>query len=220
MAFTKEKIKAVGVILAGGRSSRMAGRMGAPKALLEVGGIPIVLREVQALREVFDEVLIVAKDPAPYEGLGLKAIPDADRFRGVAGPLTGLYTALREIEHGYAFVAACDMPFIEPGLVRWLTGLARGDNLVIPEVDGLIEPLFALYPRSSLPAFEAALERGVKRLRDVFGELEVSYADGGGMRVHDPELLSLINVNTPDDLARAENLLRTPLASSSKGYGR
>ena len=198
----------------------MAGQAGAPKAFLEVGGIPIILREVQALREVFGEVIVVAKDPVPYQGLGLKAVPDAERFQGVDGPLTGLYTALREINCGYAFIAACDMPFIERGLVRWLTGLARGNNLVIPEVDGLIEPLFGLYPRSALPAFEAALERGVKRIRDVFGELEVTYADGGGMRAHDPELLSLINVNTPGDLARAEDLLRPPLASSSKGYGR
>ena len=198
----------------------MSGRITAPKALLEVGGIPIILREAEALREVFGEVLVVAKDTAPYEGLGLRIIPDAGRFRDVDGPITGLYTALMEIKYGYVFVAACDMPFIEPELVRWLTGLANGDNLVIPEVDGLIEPLFGLYPRSALPVFAEALERGVRRIRDLFEKLDVTYAGGRQMRVYDPGLLSLINVNTPGDLARAEDLLSSPLASSPNGYGR
>ena len=189
-------------ILAGGESSRMS----APKALLKVGGSPIIKREAEALGRVFDELLVVANDPAPYAALGLAVIPDADEFRELKGPMTGLYSALLSAGNDYVFAAACDMPFIEPELVEWMAGLRHGFDAVVPKTGGLVEPLFGVYARRAAPVLEGLLRGGNRRLQDALGSLAVRFVGEEEMRRYDPELRSLMNVNTPDELSRARSL--------------
>lgn len=178
--------------------------MAAPKAFLLVGGITIIEREIRALGSVFNELLVVANDTRPYAGLGVRAIPDPERFRAYGGPLTGLYGGLLAASNDYVFLAACDMPFIEPGLARWMAGQRDGHEVVIPRVKGLAEPLFGLYKKTAIPIIESALIHGTRKLQDALRLLDVRYVDEDEMRVYDRQLNSLTNVNTPDELARAE----------------
>lgn len=183
--------------------------MSAPKAFLLVGGISIIEREIRALGSVFSELLVVANDPAPYTGLGVRVIPDPERFRAIRGPMTGLYGGLLASTNDYVFLAACDMPFIEPGLVRWMAGQRGGHDVVIPRVNGLVEPLFGLYKKTIVPVIEDALARGDRKLQDVVRRLDVRYVDEDEMRAYDARLYSLMNVNTPGELARAEETALT-----------
>lgn len=190
------------VILAGGENRRMS----VNKAFLKVGGISIIEREIKALSSVFDEMLIVANEPGLFDGLGARVVPDADKFRHVRGPLTGVYSGLAASGRDYCFVAGCDMPFIEPALAAFLAGLRRGHDLVIPRVGPHAEPLFGVYGATALGAMEATLTKGGGRLQDIFRGLDTRYAGEEEMRLFDPSLASFMNVNTPSDLARAEEM--------------
>jgi molybdopterin-guanine dinucleotide biosynthesis protein A len=177
--------------------------MSAPKAFLKVGGVTIIEREIRALGSVLGELLVVANDPARYTGLGVRVISDMERFRAFKGPLTGLYSGLSAASNDYVFLAACDMPFIEPGLVKWMAGERSGHDIVIPRIKGLTEPLFGLYKKTALPVIEEALMRGTRKLQDIFHLLNARYVGIEEMRACDPDLMSLTNINTPGELARA-----------------
>lgn len=193
-----------GVILAGGGNTRM----NAPKAFMEVGGLRVIDRQIAALEQVFDELMVVTGQPGDYAGLGLRAVADDPAFSHIKGPLIGVYSGLKHAVSHNCFMVGCDMPFIDPGLIRWMAGLAEGHDAVIPEVGGYTEPLFGVYSKSALPVMESALSGGVRRLSEVFLSLDVLYVAEEEMRRHDPELLSLFNVNTPSDLDEARKIAR------------
>lgn len=200
-------INASAVILAGGENSRM----GRPKAFVEVGGVPIIERELRALSQLFNEVVVVTRDPALYAGLGCRVAADLPGYPEVRGPLIGVYSGLLAASGEYVFVAGCDMPFIEPELVRYMSTLAPGRDAVVPRVGEYFEPLFAFYRRTVADRLKAALDGGANRLQDVYGSLDVRYVSGEEAMGFDPELLSYFNVNTPADLARAESGARVSL---------
>lgn len=192
-----------GIILAGGESSRMK----APKTLMSVGGERIIDRQIAALGEVFGEIVVVGGSPDDFFGPGVRVAPDDEAFRHVRGPLTGVYTGIKEAG-GDVFVVACDMPFINPALIAWLASLSPGHDLVIPVVGGFAEPLFGVYSAGSMSLMEDALARGCRRVRDIFGRLDVRYVVEDELRRHDPGLYSFVNVNTPADLGAARELAR------------
>jgi molybdopterin-guanine dinucleotide biosynthesis protein A len=95
------------------------------------------------------------------------------------------------------------MPFIEPRLVVWMAGQLEGHDAVVPRVGGKAEPLLGFYRKTAARALEEALLKGERSLQAVLGWLDVRYAEEVEMREFDPQLCSLVNVNTPDDLERA-----------------
>lgn len=198
------RMPGAGVILAGGNNTRM----NAPKAFMEVGGRRVIDRQTAALGLVFDELMVVAGQPEDYSGLGVRAVTDDPAFSHIRGPLIGVYSGLKQAVSRNCFIIGCDMPFIDPGLVRWMAGLAEGHDAVIPDVGGYAEPLFGVYSKSALRVMESALSGGVRRLSEVFLSLDVLYVPEEEMRRYDPELLSLFNANTPSDLDEAREIAR------------
>jgi len=196
-------LPAAAIVLAGGESSRMA----APKAFMEVGGTTIIGREIEVLKPLFAEVIVSANDPGPFARFGCRVVPDDARFREMKGPLVGVYSGLTAANHDIGFAVACDMPFINPGLVVWMAGLIEGFDLVIPRVGGYAEPLFGFYKKTCLRAMEDALSRGERRMQGIFGGLKVRYVEERELAPFDPGFRSFININTPEDLATAESLL-------------
>ena len=191
------------MILAGGENRRM-NRL---KAFIKIGGIPIIERQAAALA-FFDELLVIAKDPAPYESLGLTALPDDPEFSQLSVPLAGIYTGLKAAGNDYIFAVACDMPFISGGLARRLADLRHGHDAVVPVIGGYREPLFTLYSKTALSRAGEALRGERLGLHRLFEDLNVLYVSEEELRVHDPELLSFVNVNTPEELKIAEDLAR------------
>jgi molybdopterin-guanine dinucleotide biosynthesis protein A len=184
-----------GIVLAGGDSRRM----GTNKAFLEVGGTPMVRRVLDALAVCCAEVILVAKDPAAYAGLGVRVVAD---YEPVQAPLAGTITGLRALATPYAFVAACDLPFLSPDVVTWMASLAPGHDAVVPRVDGRWHPLHAVYAVQAGPALERAWASGIRRMRDAFERLRIREITAAELAPLDPSLRSLQNINTPAEYLR------------------
>lgn len=184
-----------GVLLAGGRSTRMGGRN---KAFAAVGGEPIVARALRVLRSLFDEVVIATNDPERFRGFDAALV--ADSFPG-RGPLAGLHAAMGVATRPYVFVAACDMPGLDARAIRFLLERGGDADAVVPCWDGDIEPLHAAYAVRTRPVAEACLREGRAAMRDFLPRLRVSYVPEADLARVAGTAESFLNVNTPEELA-------------------
>jgi molybdopterin-guanine dinucleotide biosynthesis protein A len=193
-------------INAGGESSRM----GENKALKLFSGQPLIARMAARLRPLADELLVTTNQPENFAFLGLPMAPDP--LPG-GGALSGLYTAVAAAHQPLVAVLACDMPFIDPRLLavqRDLLIMEQAD-VVIPYTPEGIEPLHAIYRRATcLPAILAALQAGQRRLIAWLPAVKVREMPAEEVSRYDPQFRSFVNVNTPDEFRRAEQLLRPP----------
>ncbi len=184
-----------GVVLAGGRASRMGGR---DKAFAAVGGEPIAVRTIRLFHDIFPQVLVVTNRPERFRGLDVETV--ADRFAG-CGPLAGVHAALLASRHPHVFVAACDMPGLDPDVIRFLLGRLGDADAIVPRWEGDVEPLHAIYATRCLPAVEACLRAGRHALRDFLSAARVDYVSEEELRAVRGAARSLTNVNTPEELA-------------------
>lgn len=188
------------LVLTGGRSIRM-GRNKALLSLTDVGP-PVVALAVERLRAVADEILLVGSDPAPYGFLGLPHV--ADVYTG-AGSLGGIYSGLRAARNAHALAVACDMPFLNPALLRYMAERERGYDVLIPVLDEP-EPMHAIYAQSCLPWMEERLAAGRYKIIGWFDRARVERIERSTIERFDPDLRSFFNMNTPDEWERAKQL--------------
>ncbi len=178
--------------------------MGRDKLLLEVGGATLVERVAGALSARCGEVILAGRGTAPP---GVRAVGDA---RAGQGPLAGMEAGLAAARHPLVFVAAGDMPFLRPELVDHLLGVLqeRGSPAAVPDDGQRTHPLCAAYSRGVLPSLRSALDGGVRAAREFLDGLDgVAYVPAAELReLGDPGLL-LMNVNSPEDLARARGVV-------------
>ncbi|MER3436326.1 MAG: molybdenum cofactor guanylyltransferase [Chloroflexota bacterium] len=198
-------------VLAGGKSSRM----GTDKALVPLapGGPAMLELVLGVLRPVASDLVIVASDRPAYGRFGVPVVPD--RFSG-AGVLGGIATALSYAQHDRCLVVACDMPLINPELLRFLVGIDPAADAVVPRTrarsrqggDVTFQPLHAVYHRRCLPAIERALSG--RRLSAIafLADVHVRFVGELVLRAIDPELRSLMSVDTPERLAEVRALLQ------------
>lgn len=174
--------------------------MGRDKAWLEIGdGTPLIRRVAKALAQVTPDLMIVGGDERCAE-LGYPVV--LDRF-GSTGALGGLATALAAARSDVVCVAACDMPYCSADLYRLLLDLVAEHDVAIPLVGGKWQTMHAVYRRTCLPAVEAALSRGDLRIVGFFPEVRVRAVGSDEVERVDHELRSLIDIDTPQELARA-----------------
>jgi len=193
-------MRVTGVIQAGGRSTRMGGR---PKALLELGGRRIIERVIDAVAPSVNDLLIVTNTPELYAFLGLPMVADVYPDRGSLG---GIYSGLKAAPGDAAFTVACDMPFLHPDVVRLVVERAESGDVVIPRVGGQLETLHAAYAKSCLPHIEERLVAGRLKIVEFFPRVRVvEIPEAEIARFRDPAIV-FMNVNTPDELERAEVL--------------
>lgn len=195
------------MILAGGSGSRMGA--GTEKALLEFEGRPLICWTLQKLERVADEVVVAARDEE-HSRLLRGHVPDAvhtwDSVVGF-GPVAGLDAGLRSARSSLVFATGCDLPFLNPDVIRRLFELAEGYEAAVPVRKGFVEPLHSVYERKRMSqACEVALARGDPRIRTPLQELRANFVEVEELRDLDPELLTFFNLNTPEDLARARRL--------------
>jgi FdhD protein len=188
------KIEGVtGVILAGGSSSRM----GRNKALLEVDGTPIITRIYRTLAGLFHDVIVVTNSPLDYDFLPCRKVPDI--YPG-CGSIAGLHSALVHSRSAYAFVTACDMPFLDPDLISYLCDARQDEcDAVVPFSDGGQEPLHALYSAACRDIFENAIRQGERKILDVLGRMNVRQVSCDELRSAGVKESSFVNVNTPEE---------------------
>jgi molybdopterin-guanine dinucleotide biosynthesis protein A len=177
--------------------------MGRDKLLLEVGGVPMLRRVGDVLSARCVETIVVG---GGGEAAGLeKARRISGERPGGLGPLAGMEAGLAAARYGLVFVAAGDMPFVSAELVGYLLERleGRGVSAVVPFRGGRIHPLCAAYDRDILPRVRAALDGGVRSVRELLEGMDsVEYVERELRRFGEPDLL-LMNVNSPEDLDRA-----------------
>jgi len=194
------------VILAGGKSSRM----GRDKALLEFGDETLIERLYRTLRGVFEEILISANDPKTYEFVGAPIVCDVYEKEG---SLAGIHAGLLHAASDKCFFVACDMPFVNTELVRYLARFADDYDVVIPMSRNGLEPLHAFYSRTCVPHIEEQLGRGNPKIIDFFPHVRVRRISVEEMSEIDPEELSYFNINTREKYELAKVKLRAQEAS-------
>lgn len=186
------------MILTGGKSSRM----GRPKALLPFGGEPLIVQMVRDLAKLFAETVVVA---APEQELpALPAILARDEV-AYQGPVSGIYHGLKASTKNVCFVTSCDAPFLNHQLILYLVAQIPDYDVVVPYWKDRLQPLHAVYRTNCAPYLKEQLER--KELRPIFLYDRVRtrkiYPDE--IHRHDPQGLSFLNMNSPQDYQVALN---------------
>jgi molybdopterin-guanine dinucleotide biosynthesis protein A len=188
-----------GLIIAGGKSRRL----GIDKRFLDIGGRTCLQRVLDAYQGIFDEILIVADAVEPFTSLGARVVVDLIPDKATLG---GLYTGLHYAAGERVFAAAADMPWINPAAIRLVLDQAASGDIVIPNVEGKLQSMHAVYSKACLPFLRTLVEAGTLKVQDLCNcpELRVHRIPQSAFTAVDPELRSFFNINTPDDLAQAK----------------
>ena len=197
-------------ILAGGVSSRMK----RDKALLEVGGEPLLVRTARLLESVVGAPSVIG-DPSTYESFALPVI--ADDWPG-AGPLGGIATALRVSTASWNLVVACDLPYLTAEWLHFLVAraVASPADAVLPMNTLGAEPLCAMYHKRGEPAIRAALESGIRKVTDGLQNLRAETIPHAEWKAFDSEGLLFKNMNLPRDYQEAAARLGAPAEPGKK----
>ena len=182
------------VILAGGENKRIP----LLKAFLRVQGRSIIESTIELLTGVFDTVIISTNDPEIYFHLGVPLVGDLVKERG---PMTGILSVLSLPEVSEVFVTACDMPFINGILTRYMVERWEdGRDALIPVHNGRPQPLFGIYSKKIASGMEESIKRGVRGLTEFLRGRDVLYIGEEEVRSMDPEGRAFVNINTMDDI--------------------
>lgn len=188
-----------GVILAGGRATRMGG---VDKGLVEIAGRPMIAWVIDALRPQVADVLINAnRSHDSYRGFGREVVDDGDsEFRG---PLAGMVSGMRAARTPYIAVVPCDSPLVDGGLVARLyaAALASGAPIAVAHDGERLQPVFALLACRLLDDLAGYLDDGERKI-------DRWYARHGYERVDFSDVPeSFANINAPDDKRTLESAL-------------
>ena len=188
-----------GIVLAGGRSTRM----GTSKALLPFGPETMLQRVVRLLGGIVTPIVAVAAPGQELPDLPADVIVTRDEREG-RGPLEGLRAGLKALPQNIeaAYVTSCDVPLLVPGFVRQMLDLARGYDVAVMEIDGFTHPLSAVYRRTVLPYVDDLLAQDRLRPAFLFEAVTTRRVRPEEMTA-DPDLRTLRNLNTRDDYERA-----------------
>jgi molybdopterin-guanine dinucleotide biosynthesis protein A len=187
-------IAVAGFVLAGGESSRM----GRDKALLELDGVPLLVRTVRLVESVIARPTVIGQAGA-YQSLGLHSIADD---WPTAGPLGGIATALRASAGLWSLIVACDLPYLTKAWLDYLVGRALASeaaDVLLPLNLRGAEPLCAMYHKRCQPAIHRALTRGTRKVTDALLGLQLKTIDPAEWEAFDPDGLLFNNMNSPAD---------------------
>jgi molybdenum cofactor guanylyltransferase len=195
-----------GIVLCGGRSSRM----GRPKPWLPFGEELMLQRVVRLVREVVEPVVVVAAPDQTLPELPAEVLRGEDREEG-RGPLEGLLAGLETLaasspEMEAAYVTSCDVPLLVPDVIRFLENCRADHDVVVPVESEFAHPLAAMYRVSVRAIVRELLEAGELRPRALFQRVATRRVPVEELRGVDPLLHSFLNLNHPEDYQRALNL--------------
>ena len=191
-----------GIILSGGSNTRMGGKN---KAFLSLGGQTILDRLGNIFQGLFDEVLLVTKEPLHYLSWNFTIATD---LFPVPSSLTGIHAGLFHTSEPHAFITACDTPFLRPALIKTLLGnLEPKWDVIMPVTEQGNQPLCAIYSKRCIKAIEGQLQNGDSKVLNFFPKVRVKEIPEAELRSADPDLISFFNINTPEDFAASEKML-------------
>ena len=190
-----------GVILSGGLNSRFDGEN---KAFMSVGGRRIIDRLLDVFSDLFEEIILVTNRPQHFLKWDLTIVTDIIDLRS---SLTGIHTGLFYTKNPYAFFSACDTPFLKKEMVEILIEQIEPKiDIIMPETSAGFEPLCAIYSKRCLKPAEDHLMADKVKIQWAFRSSRIKHIAENQLRPADPELRSFFNINTPQDLVRAEEM--------------
>lgn len=207
-----EKIDCTGVILAGGGNSRFPGTN---KAFHRVGEHTMLGKIYALFTMMFKEVILVVNDPALFLDIDALIVTDIDSSQC---SLAGLHAGLFHAGFDWSYVTACDVPFINEKIIRYLLGQrSPGKQVIIPRTWEGMEPLSALYHKSCLPRIETNLAKKVFMVKKFFKPERVKQIPPQTLESIDPDLRFKFNVNSPADLETARGMAQVPDSQHGRG---
>ena len=188
--------------MAGGQNRRFGGRN---KAFIDIGGRLVLDRLYSVFKSLFREIILVTNDPLRYLEWDLKIVTDLFPYRS---SITGIHAGLFFATNPYAFIAACDVPFLKKELVCALVNYAKlGIDAIIPQTLQGLEPLCSVYSTNCIKPVEQQIQRQQFQIQRFYSKIRTKYIPETVLRETDPDLRSFCNINTPEDLIVAEKLL-------------
>jgi molybdopterin-guanine dinucleotide biosynthesis protein A len=191
------------IVLAGGKGLRL----GRDKVQETVGNSNLLQRVLSQLASFNNDIIVVTADkkslPHFTGGQRSRLVTDIHAGKGALG---GIYTGLAVSSSRYNLVVACDMPFLNQALLRYMIQLSAGFDLVVPRLGEWVEPLHAVYAKSCLAPIEKLLNRDNLEIRALFELVKVRYVEAEEIDRFDPKHLSFFNINTEADLEKAQQL--------------
>lgn len=191
-----ETREVTGVILAGGKSSRM----GTDKCLMEFQGEKMISRAMDVFRGLFRDIIIVTNRPLDYLDQDARIVTDI--FPG-KGPIGGIHTGLFFSSNEHAFFAACDMPYFNTDFISYMAGRIGNYDIVVPETEEGIQPLHAIYSRRCLHRIKTLIGEDRLKVTGFYKGFRTLAVTRQEIARFDPENRIFYNVNTPEDLRGA-----------------
>ena len=211
----RKRLPVTGVILAGGKSRRM----GANKALMPLGNDSLIGHVIRRMRRITDDLLLITNTSTEYAHLGLPMYADIVPDSGALG---GIYTGLTQAASDVVICVACDSPFLEPRLLKYLASVLGEHDAVMPytysgadNTQVTLQTLCAVYAKRCLPILASMLEEDELRVHALAERVDVHRISSDIWRQLDPDGMSFFNINTPEALARADSYLKSQLAPST-----
>lgn len=193
-------MKASGIILAGGKNTRIK----TEKAFIQLNGkTTLIQNTLELFKKISPEIIIVSNNPGAYLKFGVRVVEDLIKNKG---PLGGIFTGLCFSTSEINFVVGCDMPFVNADLINYILQKRAEYDLVIPEINGKTENLFARYSKNALPVILFHLLKDELAVQDLLPELKVLKISSEEIDRFDPGHLSFFNINTQEDLKKARDL--------------
>lgn len=186
--------KRTAIILAGGKSSRI----GRNKALLKIENEVLIEQTVKKMKLIAEETILVTNQPELYSNLQIKCVTDEVKGKG---PLGGLYSGLKSSTTWHNFIVACDMPFIEPDIIKYMFEEARDFDVVVPCIRNNLEPLHAIYSKNCIEPIEKCLFASQYRLVSFYPDVKVKYLTEHKLASYNLSKV-FFNINTEEDFIR------------------
>jgi molybdopterin-guanine dinucleotide biosynthesis protein A len=186
--------------MSGGESKRM----GRDKATLLLAGKPLITHVYETAKRVFADIMVVSSLHAASCGLDARVVKD---ILPLTGSLTGIVSALLATDADYVFVLGCDMPFVTTESIKHTIASPRGEDVIIPKTESGVQPMHALYSRSCISPLLAGLGRGHMKIARLLAMLTVRVLPPDPL-FFNGEVSVFTNINTEEELRRAEKLVR------------
>jgi molybdenum cofactor guanylyltransferase len=190
------------ILLAGGKSSRL----GTDKAKVKLDGTSMMIQNIAEKLSAISDDVVVSTNGRRYDGITVPVKWAVDVTPG-AGSLMGLYSGLLAVKYDYAIAVACDMPFINIGLLKYMIDMPRDYDALLPMVGEKSEQLHSIYSKKCLPVIEKNLQAGHLKITGLLADISVKYVPEDIINRYDPEHHSFFNVNTQEQLTEAQNIL-------------
>lgn len=177
---------------------------GNSKAFIKLNSKTVIETVISNLSKVVSEIIISANIPEDYRQFGFSVVKDEIPQQG---PLGGILAGLKASSSDTNIVVACDMPFLNIPLLNFLTTQTKDNDVVIPVVDGKMEPLHAVYSKRCIGPIEEQFKENDFKVISFFKNVKVDYVEEDIIKTFDPEKLSFFNLNTAEDVERAREIL-------------